>query len=422
MTRERLQKILAAAGLGSRRSCEQMIEEGRVEVNGLRAQLGSSADPDADRIRVDGAPLPVRPKPRTFAIHKPRGIVSSLAAQGERATVRDLLPFSGRFYPVGRLDMDSEGLILLTNDGDLAQRISHPSFEVEKEYMVLIARRPTEEQLAIWRRGVVLEDGFRTASMAVKFESTFGRGAWVRVTMHEGRKHELRDIGRTIGLPVVRIIRQRIGSFTLGDLKPGAYRELTEKETGELQALPGIQKKDWSGKASPRGKPGFREKAAESFQAFPEKQKKVGYGKAVPGGKSGFREKATESLPAFPKKWKKAGYGKASPRGKPGFREKATESLPAFPKKWKKAGYGKTAPGGKPGFREKETESHKAFPKNTKKAGYGKASPGGKPGFREKETGELRVRPGKQKKGGFGKAAPDGKPGFRSVKRKIRRG
>jgi 23S rRNA pseudouridine2605 synthase len=391
MTRDRLQKILAAAGLGSRRSCEQMIEEGRVEVNGLRAQLGSSADPDADRIRVDGAPIPVRPKPRTFAIHKPRGIVSSLAAQGERATVRDLLPFSGRFYPVGRLDMDSEGLILLTNDGDLAQRISHPSFEVEKEYMVLIARRPTEEQLAIWRRGVVLEDGFRTAPMAVKFENTFGRGAWLRVTMHEGRKHELRDIGRTIGLPVVRIIRQRIGSFTLGDLKPGAYRELTEKETGELQALPGIRKTDLSGKASPRGKPRFREKAAESFQAFPEKRKKTGYGKTAPGGKPGFREKATGSHKAFPIKTSKAGYGQA-------------------------------APGGKPGFREKATGSHKAFPIKTNKAGYGKATPGGKAGFREKETGKLRVRPGKQKKGGFGKAAPGGKPGFRSAKRKIRRG
>ncbi|MGB7540287.1 MAG: pseudouridine synthase [Anaerolineales bacterium] len=360
MTRERLQKILAAAGLGSRRGCERMIEEGRVEVNGSRAELGSSADPDVDRIRVDGTPLPVRPKPRTFAVHKPRGIVSSLAAQGERATVRDLLPFTGRFYPVGRLDMDSEGLILLTNDGELAQRISHPSFEVEKEYMVLLARRPTDEQLAIWRRGVVLEDGFRTASMAVKFESTFGRGAWVRVIMHEGRKHELRDIGRTIGLPVVRIIRQRIGGFILGDLKPGAYRELTEKETGELQALPGIQKKDWSGKTSPRGKPGFREKETDEIRALPFIQKK---------GRS----------------------GKASPRGKPGFREKETGEIRALPFIQKKGRSGKTSPRGKPGFREKETESHKGSPKPQKKAGYGKAAPGGKPAFR---SAKRRTRRG----------------------------
>jgi 23S rRNA pseudouridine2605 synthase len=238
VAKERLQKILAAAGLGSRRSCETLIEEGRVRVNGLPASLWMSADPETDRIRVDGRTLPARPRARTFALHKPRRVVSSLAAQGERSTVRDLLPVPGRFYPVGRLDMDSEGLILLTNDGELAQRISHPKFEVEKEYRILVARRPTEEQLEIWRRGVVLEDGFRTAPMSVKIESNEGRGAWLRVIMHEGRKHELRDVGRRIGLPVVRIIRRRIGALALGDLKPGQYRELTERETASLLSAP----------------------------------------------------------------------------------------------------------------------------------------------------------------------------------------
>jgi 23S rRNA pseudouridine2605 synthase len=237
VARERLQKILAAAGVGSRRGCEGLIEEGRVEVNGSPAVLGMSADPDVDRIRVDGRPLPVRPQARTFALNKPRGVVSSLAAQGDRSTVRDLLPYPGRFYPVGRLDKDSEGLILLTNDGGLAQRISHPKFEVEKEYRVLVARRPGAEQLEIWRRGVVLEDGFRTAPMRVKLEATEGRGAWLRVIMHEGRKHEIRDVGRTIGLPVVRIIRRRIGGLALGDLKPGAHRELTASETAALQSF-----------------------------------------------------------------------------------------------------------------------------------------------------------------------------------------
>jgi 23S rRNA pseudouridine2605 synthase len=243
VAKERLQKILAAAGLGSRRGCEEMITAGRVSVNGSPAQLGMSADPAADKIRIDGAPLRARPPMRTFALHKPRGVVSSLAAQGNRATVRDLLPLTGRFYPIGRLDMESEGLILLTNDGDLAQRVSHPKFEVEKEYQVLVARRPATEQLEIWRRGVVLEDGFRTAPMAVKIESTEGRGAWLRVTMHEGRKHEIRDVGRTIGLPVVRIIRRRIGGLALGDLRPGTYRELTPAETADLLALPGQSNK-----------------------------------------------------------------------------------------------------------------------------------------------------------------------------------
>jgi 23S rRNA pseudouridine2605 synthase len=238
VAKERLQKILAAAGLGSRRGCEKMIAEGRVQVNGVPAVLGMSADPFADKIRVDGTPLPARSQVRTFAVNKPRHVVSSLAAQGERRTVRDLLPFPGRFYPVGRLDMDSEGLMLLTNDGELAQRISHPSFEVEKEYSVLVAKRPDEKQFEAWRRGVVLADGFKTAPMTVKFESALGRGAWLRVVMHEGRKHELREVGGRIGLPVVRIIRRRIGNLTLGDLKPGACRELTPKEIESISNAP----------------------------------------------------------------------------------------------------------------------------------------------------------------------------------------
>jgi 23S rRNA pseudouridine2605 synthase len=222
----RLQKLLAAAGLGSRRACERIIEAGRVEVNGRPASLGMSADPATDVIRVDGRPLPAGEAPHTYALYKPRGVVSSLDPQGNRSTVRDLLPLPGRFFPVGRLDLDSEGLILLTNDGELAQRISHPRYEVEKEYRVLVARRPAAEQLQIWRRGVVLEDGARTSPMRVAVESTEGRGAWLTVVMHEGRKHEIREIGLRIGLPVVRIVRRRIGGLPVGGLKPGQWREL----------------------------------------------------------------------------------------------------------------------------------------------------------------------------------------------------
>jgi 23S rRNA pseudouridine2605 synthase len=232
---ERLQKLLAAAGFGSRRACEQIIQEGRVAVNGKTAVIGMSADPQTDLIKVDGANLPARPQLRTFALYKPRGAVSSLEAQGDRSTVRDLLPVPGRFFPVGRLDVESEGLILLTNDGDLAQRISHPRYEVEKEYRVLLARRPTEEQLEIWRRGVVLEDGFRTSPMRVRVEAPEGRGTWINVVMHEGRKHELREIGFRIGLPVVRILRRRIGSLSVGTLKAGEWRELTAKEIDALR-------------------------------------------------------------------------------------------------------------------------------------------------------------------------------------------
>jgi len=239
MASERLQKLMAAAGLGSRRGCEQMIEEGRVLVNRKTATIGMSADPAVDRITVDGAVLPTPALLQTFALHKPRGVISSLAPQGNRATVRDLLPVKGRFFPVGRLDMDSEGLILLTNDGELAQRISHPRYQVEKVYRVLVARRPSEEQFEIWRRGVVLEDGVRTSPMDVVFESPEGRGAWLRVVMHEGRKHELREIGRRIGLPVVRIIRKKIGDLALEGLRPGQFRELTPAEIASLRGSDG---------------------------------------------------------------------------------------------------------------------------------------------------------------------------------------
>jgi 23S rRNA pseudouridine2605 synthase len=235
MASERLQKLMAAAGLGSRRSCEQLIEAGRVLVNRKTATIGMSADPMVDRITVDGAALPTPAHLQTFALYKPRGVVSSLAPQGNRATVRDLLPAKGRFFPVGRLDMDSEGLILLTNDGELAQHLSHPRYEVEKEYRLLVARRPTEEQFEIWRRGVVLEDGVRTAPMEVVFEAPEGRGAWLRVVMHEGRKHELREIGRLIGLPVVRVIRKKIGTLALEGLRPGQFRELTPAEIAALR-------------------------------------------------------------------------------------------------------------------------------------------------------------------------------------------
>ncbi len=200
---------------------------------------------------MDGSTLRTAAALQTFALHKPRGVVSSLAPQGNRATVRDLLPVQGRFFPVGRLDMDSEGLILLTNDGELAQRLSHPRYEVEKEYRVLVARRPSEEQLETWRRGVVLEEDIRTSPMQVAVESPEGRGAWLRVVMHEGRKHELRDIGRCLGLPVVRIIRLKIGSLALGGLHAGQYRELTPAEIRALRE---------SGAKTPARKPAWKKR------------------------------------------------------------------------------------------------------------------------------------------------------------------
>jgi 23S rRNA pseudouridine2605 synthase len=232
---ERLQKILAQAGLGSRRSCEEIISAGRVTVNGQVARLGMKADPTRDRIAVDGRPLKAREALVYVALYKPRGVLSTVSAPDPRPTVRNLVPISETIYPVGRLDVDSEGLILLTNDGELANRITHPRYGHEKEYRVLVARRPDEEQLETWRRGVVLKDGYRTAPAQVRMDRTQGKGAWLRLILNEGRKRQIRETGTQLGLPVVKIIRVRIGTLQLGGLKPREWRYLSEAEVRVLK-------------------------------------------------------------------------------------------------------------------------------------------------------------------------------------------
>lgn len=239
LMKERLQKLLAQAGYGSRRACEQFIVEGRVHVNGQAATLGQKADLGVDKVTLDGKPLARPEAPLYIALYKPRNVLSAAEGQDDRQTVRDLLPLEGHLYPVGRLDYDSEGLILMTNDGDLTNKLTHPRFGHEKEYRVLLARRPDEKQLETWRRGVTLEDGYKTAPAEVVFLSTSGKGAWVRVVMGEGRKRQIRETGRLLGLPVVKIIRLRIGSLRLGSLKPRQWRYLTAEEAAELKGQPG---------------------------------------------------------------------------------------------------------------------------------------------------------------------------------------
>jgi 23S rRNA pseudouridine2605 synthase len=236
MTEERLQKILAQAGYGSRRACEALIVAGRVSVNGQVAGLGSKADPTTERILVDRQPIKAPEKLEYVALYKPRGVVSAVTSPDPRQTVRSLVPLPGTLYPVGRLDVDSEGLVLLTNDGELANRLTHPRFGHQKEYRVLVARHPDAEQLATWRRGVVLEEGYRTAPVDVRVENTKGKGTWLRIVMQEGRKRQIREIGSLLGLPVVKIIRVRIGSLHLGLLKSGHWRRLTAEEVKALRA------------------------------------------------------------------------------------------------------------------------------------------------------------------------------------------
>ena len=234
---ERLQKILAKAGYGSRRTCEEFIAKGRVTVNGQIATLGMKADPQVDRIELDNRAVNKPEKLKYIALYKPRGVISAAKSQEGRRTVVDLVDETGRLYPVGRLDADSEGLILLTNDGELTNQLTHPRYGHEKEYRVLVAVHPDEKQLATWRRGVVLDEDYRTAPAKVRLEGYKGKGAWLRVVMGEGRKRQIREIGSRIGLPIVKIIRLRIHTLYLGSLKPGQSRPLTSKEIDSLKQV-----------------------------------------------------------------------------------------------------------------------------------------------------------------------------------------
>jgi 23S rRNA pseudouridine2605 synthase len=238
MPTERLQKILAQAGYGSRRACEDFISTGRVRVNGQIASLGQKADSSFDKITLDGKLIAAAEAKIYIALHKPRNVLATVEAEkGDgRRTVRDLVDVTGNFYPVGRLDYESEGLVLMTNDGELTNRLTHPRYGHEKEYRVLLARRPDREQLEVWRRGVVLEDGYKTQPVDVRYDESQGKGAWVRVVMKEGRKRQIRETCKQLALPIVRILRVRIGTLRLGGLKPRQWRYLTVEEVSGLKS------------------------------------------------------------------------------------------------------------------------------------------------------------------------------------------
>jgi 23S rRNA pseudouridine2605 synthase len=231
---ERLQKLLAFAGYGSRRACEGIIEEGRVIVNDRVAELGQKADPAIDHILVDGKPVRTD-RPHTYVIiHKPLGVLSD-ERDGESRfpTVRALVPLSGHLYPVGRLDLRSEGLVLLTDDGELANVLTHPRYEHTKEYRACVEGHPTEETLDKWRLGVFL-DGTRTAMADVTVMEREPKHTWLRIVLREGRKRQIRRIGAMLGHPVRRLVRVRIGPIQLGTLRPGEWRHLREGEVKQL--------------------------------------------------------------------------------------------------------------------------------------------------------------------------------------------
>lgn len=236
---ERLQKLMAQAGLGSRRDNEAVIAAGRVYVNGRIAKLGDKADLTHDRIEVDGRPLVAPADTRLYiALNKPRGVISSLEDELEegRTTVRDLINVSGHIYPVGRLDKPSEGLMIMTNDGQLAHQLTHPRFGHEKEYDVTVEGSLSDAALEHWRRGVML-DGRLTAPATIHLVERRPSHTRFTIVIREGRKRQIRHIAAELGHPVQHLVRERIGPIKLGDLGSGQWRYLTAEEVHTLERV-----------------------------------------------------------------------------------------------------------------------------------------------------------------------------------------
>ncbi len=248
---ERLHKALARAGIASRRHAEELIAAGRVRVNGKTVTaMGTQVDPENDRILVDNQPVAIESKVY-YLLNKPRGYISDRDESSEYKTALDLVPDGRRLFAAGRLDLNSEGLVLLTNDGELANRITHPRYEHEKEYLALVMGVPDDRTLERLVRGVLYEgewlraDQVERAARRQEWGEAGRDQTWLRIILHEGKKRQIRHMCAALGHPVVRLIRIRIGPLVLGDLKPGEFRKLTLSQVQKLEqssALPAGRK------------------------------------------------------------------------------------------------------------------------------------------------------------------------------------
>ena len=230
---ERLQKVLAHAGVGSRRAVEEMIAAGRVRVNGARAVLGRRIDPEKDKVEVDGSPIPLRTELVYYLLNKPEGIVTTADDPEGRPTVLDLVDSEERVWPVGRLDIATEGALILTNDGDLTLRLTHPRYHVPRTYLAQVKGSVGARALNRLAKGVDLEDGHSRPAHVGLLERVPG-GSLVEITITEGRNRQVRRMFEAIGHPVTRLVRRTIGPLELGRLKPGAFRRLSPTEVQSL--------------------------------------------------------------------------------------------------------------------------------------------------------------------------------------------
>ncbi len=237
----RLQKVIASAGICSRRKAEELIRAGRVSVNGdVVTHMGVQVDVHRDKIEVDGRRIAAEPF-RYIALHKPAGVVSTAKDPENRKTVLDLVPSDIRLYPVGRLDYDTEGLILLTNDGALTHRLTHPSYEVDKVYEAVLQGEVTRGAIKQLQSGVELDDGPTEPAKVSVLESGGGQSR-ILLTIHEGRNRQVRRMAEAVGFPVVRLKRLSVGPVELGRLKKGEWRPLTAAEVGRLRAMVGLER------------------------------------------------------------------------------------------------------------------------------------------------------------------------------------
>jgi 23S rRNA pseudouridine2605 synthase len=236
---ERLQKVLAHAGLGSRRAMEELIAAGRVKVNGRRAQLGVRVDPDKDEVEVDGSRVPLEQDLVHYMLNKPVGVVSTASDPEGRQTVVELLDLPARVWPVGRLDTDSEGLLIVTNDGELTHRLTHPRYEVPKTYLAEVKGTAGSRAIKQLIAGVELEDGITKRAKVALVEAIRG-GTLLEITITEGRNRQVRRMCEAVGHPVKRLVRTTLGPLQLGRLKPGTFRKLSLEEVRALYRACGL--------------------------------------------------------------------------------------------------------------------------------------------------------------------------------------
>ncbi len=309
--KERLQKLMAQANFGSRRACEAIIEAGRVRLNGQLAKLGDQADLATDNVEVDGVRLkPDNVRKIYIAVNKPRNVVSTNLGHknDNRRTVRDLVPIPGHLFTIGRLDADSEGLMILTNDGDMANKLSHPRYHHTRTYKVSVNGLPSAEAIARWEAGIMLdEDDGMTAPCSIRVTKGASDVTVLRIVMTEGKKRQIRRVAGILGHPVRRLLRTRIGLFELGQLQPGEWREMTPEEV-KLMATPSSELQGLRAKRAPQRR--FAEAPTGDLRPGP-----VG-GKPRPTGRPGSGSSRPTGRPA--RSGSSAGGGRSDTRPKRG--------------------------------------------------------------------------------------------------------